>query len=100
MRNSLKKRQKGIIVITLAVLALFAVLFSRGLELRKRKAELERQVAILKEEETAAYERTDELKERRSYMSTIRYIEDLAREKLGLVYKDEVIFKEKDDDEE
>ncbi len=100
MRNSLKKRQKGIIVITLAVLALFAVLFSRGLELRKRKAELERQVAILKEEEAAAYERTDELKERRSYMSTIRYIEDLAREKLGLVYKDEVIFKEKDDDEE
>ena len=92
MRNSLKKRQKGIIVITLAVLALFAVLFSRGLELRKRKAELERQVAILKEEEAAAYERTDELKERRSYMSTIRYIEDLAREKLKLTKPGETIY--------
>ena len=100
MKKSLKKREKGILVITLAVLALFAVLFSRGLELKKQKAELQNRVEILKAKEQTAYERTAELKEFRSYMSTLQYIEDLAREKLGLVYKDEVIFKEKDDDEE
>ena len=41
----------------------------------------------------AEQERSDFLTERRAYMQTTRYIEEMAREKLGLVYPDEIIFR-------
>ena len=98
MRRSLKKRQNGIIVIMLAVLALFAVLFTRSLALREERAELQRKLADLEAEYETETERTVELEEKRAYMSTIDYIEEIAREKLGLVFKNEVIFREEDED--
>ncbi len=98
MKRSLKKRQNGIIVIMLAVLALFSVLFSRSLALREERAELRKRLAALEAEYEKENERTVELEEKRAYMSTIDYIEEIARERLGLVFKNEVIFKEEDED--
>ncbi len=100
MIKNLKKRKNGIIVITMAVLALFAVLFYKGIDLQREKAALQEKVRELRVEKQEEDERTEELKARQAYMTTKNYIEDVAREKLGLVYKDEIIFKEKDDDSE
>ncbi len=100
MKKSLKKKQNGIIVIMLAVLALFGVLFSRARVLAAEKAVLEEHLKVLEARLEEEQERKEELEEKQDYMSTINYIEDVAREKLGLVYSDEVIFKEKDDDSE
>jgi cell division protein DivIC len=100
MKKNRRKRQSGILVIMLAVLALFSVLFYRSLSLEKKKAGLQAVVAEKEAQLTEERERTEELKAKKSYMSTINYIEDLAREKLGLVFKNEVIFREKDDDSE
>ena len=36
--------------------------------------------------------RSEEIEEYRKYTKTKQYVEDMAKEKLGLVYKDEVIF--------
>lgn len=41
--------------------------------------------------------RVEELKELKAYIQTDEYIEEMAREKLGLVYKDEIIFKSNED---
>ncbi len=38
--------------------------------------------------------RQDELKEREEYITTKEYIENIAKTKLGLVYPNEIIFKE------
>ncbi|NLK29222.1 MAG: septum formation initiator, partial [Clostridiales bacterium] len=38
-------------------------------------------------------ERAKEIKNLEAYVQTKRYIEDVAREKLGLVYEDEIILK-------
>jgi len=40
-------------------------------------------------------ERTEELRERSKYVKTKKYVEEVAREKLGLIYEDEIIFKAK-----
>ncbi|MCR5585476.1 MAG: septum formation initiator family protein [Lachnospiraceae bacterium] len=100
MKKNRRKRQNGILVIMLAVLALFSVLFYRSISLEKKKAELQAVVAEKEAHLAEEQERTQELTAKKSYMSTINYIEDLAREKLGLVFKNEVIFREKDDDSE
>lgn len=42
--------------------------------------------------------RTEEIKEYRDYVTTDEYIEEIARDKLGLVYNDEVLLKAKEDD--
>ena len=44
---------------------------------------------IVKEEQ-----RAEDIEEYRKYTETREYIEEVAREKLGLVYEGEVIFKE------
>ena len=42
----------------------------------------------------AETERQEALKEREQYVNSRDYIEDVARSKLGLVYKNEIVFKE------
>ena len=52
----------------------------------KKIAELEEQI----EEEQA---RAKEIAELEKYVGTDEYVEEVAKEKLGLVYEDEIIFK-------
>lgn len=51
-----------------------------------RKAELEQQI---KDEEL----RTEDIENLKDYVNSTEYIEQAAREKFGLVYSDEIIFK-------
>ena len=54
-----------------------------------RLAELEAQIA---EEE----EKSEEIEEYSKYVQTKKYAEEVAKDKLGLVYEDEIIFKAED----
>ena len=60
----------------------------RRLHSNKERIE-ELQSEIAKEEQ-----RADEIEEYKQYTKSREYIEEVAREKLGLVYEGEVIFKE------
>ena len=61
-----------------------ASLKKQSKELAERKASVEKQ---LKEEQ----QRTKELEELEKYMQTKKYMEEVAKEKLGLVYPDEIL---------
>lgn len=93
-----KKRRSGLKTIALTVLVLFGVIFYRSVELRKEIQGLERRYSELEEQLREEEERTVLLQERRAYMQTIRYIEEVAREKLGLVYEDEIIFRAEEEE--
>ena len=54
----------------------------------EQEAELEAQI---QEEE----ERTKEIEQMEEYVGTDEYIEQTARDKLGLIYENEIIFKRK-----
>lgn len=41
-------------------------------------------------------EEAKDLEDQKAYVQTKKYIEEMAREKLGLVYKDEIIFESDD----
>ena len=51
-----------------------------------RTKKLEKQIA----DET---ERSKEIEDLETYTKTKKYVEDVAKEKLGLVYEDEILFK-------
>ena len=49
----------------------------------------------LKEQIQAEKDRSKEIKELDKYVGTDKYVEDVAKEKLGLVHNNEIIFKAK-----
>lgn len=83
----------GYIAIFAVVITIAVVTWVRGLSLQAkidsydaREEELNRLIA---EEE----ERTQKLEDRKKYIQTKQYIEEIAQEKFGLVYPDEVVIK-------
>ena len=87
------QNRAGIIWATIVVLILVTVvsiksvgLMQKAREYHAREAELEAQI----EQETV---RSEEIAEFEKYTETRKYIEDTAKEKLGLVYPGEIIFK-------
>ena len=84
---------RGIIVLC-AVLS-FTILYRRS-ALEAQCKEYNAQIAELKKEKKSADERTEELKKFEKYVDTDEYVEKIARERLGLVYKGEIIFEPDD----
>jgi len=80
-------------MIAVAVLVLFAVIMYSEAQLKAEKSALEKQKTELEEQLQTEKERSGELNEQRAYMQTVRYIEEIAREVLGLVYPDEIILR-------
>ena len=91
-----KKKHLGSWGILVIVLAVFGVSTIGGLQLKqKNRAYQEREEAL--EEAIAAEEaRGQEIDDLEAYTKTKKYVEDVAKDKLGLVYEDEVIFKAND----
>lgn len=95
-RMASQKRQQnrlGIVMITVVVFMLFVVLFIRSISLREKQEMLKSQEECLLEEIAEEEQNKDQLDELRRYMQTDKFVEETARQKLGLVYEDEVIFK-------
>ena len=93
-----KKRKNGLKIIAVAVLVLFAVITYSSVELQAEKRALEKREAELQEQLQTEQERSEELDDKKAYMQTIRYIEEIARKVLGLVYPDETILRPEEEE--
>ncbi len=91
-----KQRQNktGIFLVTLVLLMMLVVVGIKSIELREKKAyyaKREEELALQIEQEE---QRAEEIKEYETYTQTKKYIEEVARDKLGLVYEGEILFKD------
>ena len=93
-----KKRKNGLKIIAVAVLVLFAVITYSSVELQAEKRALEKEKAELEEQLQTEQERSEELEDKKAYMQTVRYIEEVARKVLGLVYPDETILRPEEEE--
>lgn len=57
-----------------------------------KQAKIQELQAAIEEEE----QRAEEIEEYGKYVQTKKYVEEIAKERLGLVYEDEIIFKAED----
>lgn len=90
-----KKRQNrlGMFLVTIVVLMLLVVVSINSVGLRQKKESyLEREQA-LQEQNDAEEERSEQIEEYRKYTQTKKYVEEVAKEKLGLVNEGEIIYK-------
>lgn len=80
----------GVIVLMLV----FVTVAGMGLKVQNtnKQARIEELNGLIAEEEKKA----EEIEEYSKYVQTKKYAEEVAKEKLGLVYEDEIIFKAED----
>lgn len=92
-----KRRNAGTISIGIIVLA-FLVIMSVQIVKLKQKVDLQNeQIEEWNEKLAAESERAEEIQQLEESMQDTQFIEDQAKSKLGLVYDNEIIFKEKED---
>ncbi len=89
-----RKAGTGKICISCMVLILTGILSFQIVRLYQQDAAYQERKEQLAEELTEEEERTEELRQKESYVGTDAYVEEVARTKLGMVYPDEILFKE------
>lgn len=88
-----RKRGTGIGIIAFIVLTLCGIIAYSKIGLESQQVTLESKKKILESQIRDEEDRKVELENLEAYVQTKKYIEDMAREKLGLVYEDEILFK-------
>ena len=84
----------SMMLITAVVLMITIVVAVKCTELGRKVREYEAREAQLEEQIAEQEARAEELVEYEKYTQTMKYIEDVAKSKLGLVYEGEIVFKE------
>lgn len=90
-RKRRKKNKKGLSLVAFALFVICIGVASRTVLLKKQSKELAQKEASLESQIKVQEERAKELEELEKYMQTKKYMEEVAREKLGLVYPDEIL---------
>ena len=90
-----KDNQLGKLSVTIIVMTLVGIMSVQIVSLYQKDQEYIAQEASLERQKASEENRRKELDNYEAYTKTQEYIEDIAKSKLGLVYKGEIIFKEK-----
>lgn len=94
-RTKRRRQSNGMISISLIVLVFLVVMGVQIVKLKEQEKNYAKQESQLKEQLAGETQRAEELSVLEKYMQTTSYIEDVAKNKLGLVYENEIIYKEK-----
>lgn len=91
-RRRIRKHNNGTGLILLLVLMIFGTVSYARANLDSRRAVLLERQEEVEEQFKREEERSAQIEDLKAYVQTKKFVEETAREKLGLVYKDEVIF--------
>ncbi len=94
--RSTKKRQNrvSVVLITIVLILLIIIVSVGRNNLKKKQAEYDARKASLSEQIESEEVRKEELDEYEKYTKTKKFAEETAKEKLGLVSENEIVFKE------
>ncbi len=87
------QNRAGIVWASIVVLILVAVVSIKSIGLVQKSKEYKDKEANLTTQIESEMQRSEEIAEFEKYTQTRKYIEDTARDKLGLVYPGEIIFR-------
>ena len=102
-RNSRKRRSRrrtnqhklSVLVITGVILLMTALVVVGGISLRAKEKSYLAQETELKKQIDEEKARSQEIDDMEAYVGTDEYVEEIAKEKLGLVNENEIILKAK-----
>lgn len=94
-RKNLRKHFGSIAIAGVVVLMLIFVSIA-SLKLRTQNEIKQEHISELETQIEAEEKKAEEIEEYSKYVQTKKYAEEVAKDKLGLVYEDEIIFKAED----
>mgnify|MGYP002859989153 CR=1 FL=1 len=94
--KSNKQSAMNVVLIFIVVITVIVACSVRSVSLHRQNKELAITESQLEEQIKYEQLRSEELEEKEKYMKTKKYIEDEAKNKLGLVNKDEIVIKPKE----
>ena len=94
--NKINTTKTTMMGIAFVVVILFIVMAALSLTLHEKVEADQQKVSVLQEQINDETKRTDEIENLEDYMKSDEYIEQVAKEKLGMVNDGEIIFKESD----
>ena len=96
MKKRKKRRgsnRREMICISAVVVVLMCVVFTQSSRLREKNAAYEARVEELNEQIARESQRAVEIEELKEYVKTPEYAGEVARQKLGMVGEDEILFR-------
>lgn len=89
-----QQNKVSMFLVTMAVLVIVAVIAVSAVGLQKKIDAYDAKIHELQAEIQKEEERAQKLEEFRKYTQTKGYVEEIAQDKLGLVYDGEILFKQ------
>ena len=86
------------LLINFIIVLLVLVVAIKSYELYNKRAEYREREAQIEEEIAYEQNRAEEIAEYEKYTQTKAYVEEVARDRLGLVYEGEILFKDENKD--
>lgn len=94
MRARRRKRRRTSLYLVMLLIGIFlSTLVIQGFSLKAQCNKLAAEQAELQEKKEGLQKEQEAIEEKKAYRKSDEYIENLAREKFGLVYENEIIFK-------
>ena len=92
-----KQNRMSMILITIVVIVLTIIVGYRVYNMKIELNENKEKIESLNKEYAEEEKRKEEIAEYQEYTQTDEFVEDVAREKLGLVHDDEIVFIKEED---
>ncbi len=92
-RRRASQHRRSMLAVSAVIILLAAVVSVNGITLRAKDKAYREQIEELEQRIEEEEQRTAEIDDLEKYINTDEYVEELAKEKLGLVNENEIIFK-------
>lgn len=99
IRRKRKQNRSAVLCISLIAMMLLGVMSVQNLSLYNRKQSYQTREEELQNQLESEEQRQIEMEKYKEYVTSEEYIEQTAKSKLGLVYPNEIIFKEKEEED-
>ncbi len=96
-RVAIKKRRKNLATVAFVVALLCCVITYKKIDLIAKSNEYTKKLEELEKAKVKEEERTDEIEDYKAYVQSKQFIEQEARNKLGMVYPDEIVYEAAED---
>ena len=94
-KKQVQQHRRSMLGISAVILLLAVIVSVSSIELRAKNSAYIEQEQELVEEIQAEKDRAEEIEDLEEYVGTDEYVEQTAKDKLGLVHENEIIFKAK-----
>ena len=94
-RRKVQKHKRSVLTICGVVILLTAIISIDSITLKAKDQSYQAQETELEQKIEDEKERAKEIEELDKYVGTDEYVEEVAKEKLGLVHENEIIFRAK-----